>query len=248
VGQPGGLDGVTTGVQLDNTWTAWSVTNDLDHAEAKLPSVAFRWRRVSQANNYTCEVEFLNSGKTARDLKYALSYDTAEGARSSRQKATGEKTNVVGITGTVVIPNCYAVTPLVLINATDSTSSDDWQKPFTYKEMDGCVHKISISLSAGTLIEQDESTCPRWGNVPSVTSYNYPLSKIGSVSDNGIAKESDPPVFLLALECRDETGIDKYCIIYAPARVGTHGANLKFPTQTALNSAKARIAALVGIR
>lgn len=123
VGQQGGrsFDGVSTGIQLDNTWTAWSVTSDLDpraHTAPFLPTVEFRWRRVHQAEKqYTCEVEFRNSGKVARDFEYTLSYDTAEGALTSRKQGKGTRLGVVGVASIVVIPNCFTVAPVATIDA-----------------------------------------------------------------------------------------------------------------------------------
>ena len=111
--QTGRFDGVATGIQLDNTWTAWSLTNDLDprvHGSPFLPNIEFRWRRVHQVDKqYTCEIEFRNSGKIARDCEYTLSYDTAEGALTSRKQSKGTRLGVLGVAETVLIPNCFTV-------------------------------------------------------------------------------------------------------------------------------------------
>jgi hypothetical protein len=112
----GRFDGIPTGVQLDNTWTPWYLTNDTADIHEVI-KMQFRWRRVvTQGSADRCEVQFRNSTKSARDFKYVIPY-TPGGSVANIKQATGTRLGFLGDSDTVVVPNCHSA-GTAIINAT----------------------------------------------------------------------------------------------------------------------------------
>jgi hypothetical protein len=239
-GQQGGrFDGAAIGMNLDNTWSPWALTSDLDPRVTRspyLPKIQFRWRRLNEdGKSYTCEVQFRNGGKVVRDFAYAVSYDTAQGALKSRQEATGKRLGVVGLAETVVVPNCYTVAPLVTVDAqSKSEGIGSWAAPFTYvdEHFNGqrCSIANNFTVTGPRLTFRQEFSCN--GDIGHFVSVEeMPLSAIiaGRPVDYGV-------YWALRLRCASKTTCINSTIDGTPGDPSSF-STLVFPSEAAAMAA-----------